>query len=170
MNLCYFNGGQSMRSVDADYQPLDGEAVFDHYASDAELNAAFPGRTEQRLLDLRARQLAAINARATELLATLSAGYPDGEVQSWAQQTREAEALATDPNAATPLLTAIAAARGLVVADLAGRVRAKVQSYAVASGQIIGQRQALEDALAAIDLDAPDAEERIGAVRWEGTV
>lgn len=116
---------------------------------------------------LRARKMADVNAAATDLLAMLSAAYPDGEVQSWGQQTREAEALALNPSAPAPLLTAIAAARGLPLAELAARVREKVQAYAVASGQIIGQRQALEDKLLAIDLASPDAEAQINAVRWE---
>ncbi|EEG10313.1 hypothetical protein [Pseudogulbenkiania ferrooxidans] len=115
---------------------------------------------------IRAASLAAINGRASELLANLSAAYPDGEVQSWAQQTREAEALAVDPGAATPMLTAIAASRGLTVEELAARVRAKVQAYAVASGRIIGQRQALEDTIHAVDLSAPDAAEQLGAIQW----
>ena len=117
----------------------------------------------------RRRQcLAAINTEAARSLSSLSAAYPDGEVQSWAQQTREAEALAIDQNAAAPLLTAIATARGLTIIELATRVRAKVAAYAVASGQIIGQRQALEDAIAAIDLTAPDAAAQLEAITWDG--
>jgi hypothetical protein len=111
-------------------------------------------------------RLGAINVRANELLAELSAAYPAGEVQSWAQQTSEADALAADPEASAPLLTAIAAARGLGVTDLAARVRAKRDAYALASGQIIGQRQALEDAINTVDLDAADAAARLEAIQW----
>ncbi|WP_024302211.1 hypothetical protein [Pseudogulbenkiania sp. MAI-1] len=128
------------------------------------------GLAAQQLLDLRARQLAAINTHATQLLAELSSSYPEGEVQSWAQQTREAEALAGDANAPTPLLTAIATARGLTVDELAGRVRAKVQAYAAASGAIIGQRQALEDMLMSVDLTAPDAATQLEAIQWPAVV
>ncbi len=120
----------------------------------------------QRLAELAARQLAAVNAGAAQALAQLSAAYPDGEVQSWAQQTREAEALAADPQAPAPLLTAIATARGLSVAELASRVLAKVQAYAMASGAVIGQRQALEDAINAVDLAAQDAAEQLAAIQW----
>lgn len=118
------------------------------------------------VVDIRSRHLAIINVRAAALLAELSGSYPDGEVQSWAQQTREAEALAINLNAAAPLLTAIATARGVPLATLAERVRAKVQAYAVASGQIIGQRQALEDAVHAVDLSAPDAAAQLEAIQW----
>lgn len=122
----------------------------------------------QQLEDLAARQLVTVNAGAALALSLLSAAYPDGEVQSWAQQTREADALVADPRVPAPLLSAIAAARGLVVTDLAARVLAKVQAYAVASGQIIGQRQALEDAISAVDLAAPDAADQLAAIQWPG--
>lgn len=121
---------------------------------------------EVPLAAVRATRLGDINAGAARALALLSAAYPDGEVQSWAQQTREAEALVADPQAPAPLLTAIAAARGLAVTELASRVLAKVDAYAVASGQIIGLRQALEDTIAVVDLAAPDAAERLAAIQW----
>ncbi|MCQ4142852.1 hypothetical protein [Vogesella sp. AC12] len=115
---------------------------------------------------LRALRLVEINAMASVALSTLSTAYPDGEVASWPQQTREAEALEVDQFASTPLLSEIAAVRGLPVLELAARVRAKVLAYAVASGQIIGQRQALEDALMAVDLLAQDAVEQMEAIQW----
>lgn len=166
MSFCYSNNGQSMRAVDPDYQPQDGEVMFDHYASDSELDAAFAGRTGQRLFDLRARQLALVNTKAAAALRILSSSYPDGEVQSWSQQTKEADALAASPDAPTPMLTAIASARGLSVTDLAARVRSKTAAYAHASGKIIGQRQVLEDALMAIDLQEPAAAEQLEAIIW----
>ena len=51
------------------------------------------------------------------------------------------------PTAATPLLSALAEARGISLPDLVERVLAKASAFAVASGSIIGQRQALEDRL-----------------------
>lgn len=166
MSYCYSNDGQSMRAVDPDYQSQPGEVVFDHYATDSELDAAFPGRVGLRLINLRTSRLGDINAHAAKLLATLSANYPEGEVQSWSQQTKEADALAANPDAPTPLLSAIATARGLSVGDLAMRVHTKANAYARASGQIIGQRQAMEDALLAIDLSAKDAVAQMEAVQW----
>ncbi|MEQ6289625.1 hypothetical protein ACFPAG_03250 [Vogesella sp. GCM10023246] len=118
------------------------------------------------VLERRRLRLLDINMEAARSLSVLSSAYPAGEVQSWPQQTREAELLAADPQALAPLLTAIAAARGLSVAELASRVQAKVQAYAMASGQIIGRRQALEDALMAVDLQAPDAAEQLEGIKW----
>ncbi len=121
----------------------------------------------QHLETLRAAQLAAINVGCNGALAQLTAQYPEREISSWPQQEREARELAANPAAPTPLLSAIAAARELPIAELAARVLAKSDAFAVASGQLIGRRQALEDTLLAIDLAAPDAAARIAAVQWE---
>lgn len=115
----------------------------------------------------RAAKIEEINAAAGRALAVLTASYPAGEVSSWGQQMAEAEALALDPSVPAPLLLAIAEARGIALADLAARVRAKRDAYAVASGKIIGQRQALEDAAMAIDMYAPDAFDKLAAIGWQ---
>ncbi|MEQ6290539.1 hypothetical protein ACFPAG_07950 [Vogesella sp. GCM10023246] len=111
-------------------------------------------------------KLADINAAAGRALAELSAGYPAGEIASWPQQTREAETIAANPEAAAPILSAIAQQRGIPVAELAQRVQAKVTAYGMASGYIIGQRQALEDAVEAVDLTAADALQQLEAITW----
>lgn len=116
---------------------------------------------------LRQARMASINAYSNNALQALTAAYPEREINSWPQQEREALSLEQDVSAAAPLLSAIASARGLDVAELAARVREKSAAFAVASGAIIGRRQALEDALAAIDLAAPDAASRIEAVQWD---
>ncbi len=113
-----------------------------------------------------ASKLAEINAGAGRALAELSAGYPAGEIASWPQQTREAEAIAANPAADAPILTAIAQQRGIGVVELAQRVLAKVAAYGMASGYIIGQRQALEDAIEAVELTAADALQQLEAIQW----
>lgn len=107
-----------------------------------------------------------INRAADERLRQLSQAYPDGEIASWPQQTTEAESLVKNLDAAAPLLRAIAAARNVPLQDLATRVRAKVAAYAEASGQIIGQRQALEDAIYKVKINAPDAIEAMDGINW----
>lgn len=99
----------------------------------------------------RSERLAGINADADTLVGELAATYPEREIQSWPQQVKEADALAVDTVAAAPLLSAMAAARGVDRADLAARVLAKASAYAAASGAIIGARQRLEDLLAAAE-------------------
>lgn len=72
-------------------------------------------------------------------LAALKAGYPDSEVLSWDKQEAEARA------GGGPLVSAMAAARGVDEQELIRRILAKAEAFAVLSGTIIGQRQALED-------------------------
>ena len=119
------------------------------------------------LTEVRARMLAQLKTDCETELSQLKADYPESEVSSWGKQEREARALLADPATATPLLSAIATARGIDLAELAARVLAKADAYAVAAGALIGRRQALEDALAAIDLAAPDAEAQIYVIHWE---
>lgn len=99
----------------------------------------------------RTERLTGINADADALVGELAATYPEREIQSWPQQVKEAEALALSPTADAPLLSALAAARGVDRADLASRVLAKASAYAAASGAIIGARQRLEDLLSAAE-------------------
>ena len=70
-------------------------------------------------------------------------------------------ALAANPQAAAPLLTAIAEARSRPVAELASRVLGKMNAYATASGSLIGRRQAAEDL---IDLAATP--EDVASIVW----
>lgn len=109
----------------------------------------------------KAAKLTEINAECQKAVAALAKDCPDSEVQSWPQQVKEAMALSADPQADAPLLTAIATARGLPVAELASRVLDKMNAYASASGVLIGQRQAAEDLItAAEDLEA------LSAISW----
>ena len=95
----------------------------------------------------KAAKLSEINAAADRAIATLTATYPDREISTFDKQESEARAYTADATASTPLLSALATARGIPLPDLVERVLAKADAFAVASGSIIGQRQALEDRL-----------------------
>ena len=97
--------------------------------------------------EVKAAQLSEINAAADRAIATLTATYPDRELATFDKQESEARAYAADATASTPLLSALAQARGIPLDELVRRVLAKADAFAVASGSIIGQRQALEDRL-----------------------
>lgn len=99
------------------------------------------------LEEVKAAKLSEINAAADRAIATLTATYPDREISTFDKQESEARAYAADPAASTPLLSALAQARGIPLDELVRRVLAKADAFAVASGSIIGQRQALEDRL-----------------------
>ncbi|TCP13773.1 hypothetical protein EV683_10518 [Crenobacter luteus] len=146
---------------------LEGQSAGQLIAADEQGRPTLASPPPPPLAERRAAALARLNAACEAALAALKADCPESEVSSWAKQEAEARALQADPATPTPLLSAIAAARGLTAAELAARVLAKSDAYAVAAGALIGRRQALEDALAAIDLGAPDAEARIDAIRWD---
>ena len=85
-------------------------------------------------------------------------GVPQFERDSWAQQSLEAQAWATDKNAPTPILAGIAQARGVPLDDLRAKALAKTNAYTALTASVAGQRQALEDQIrAAEDLAALDA-------------
>lgn len=97
-----------------------------------------------------AAQVAAeIDAAYSDAINVIAAQYPDTERDSWPKQEAEARAYLAESSAATPLLSAIATARGITVADLAARVLTNAAAYSVAGGEIIGRRQARMDAIAA---------------------
>lgn len=83
---------------------------------------------------------------------------PGFEQATWAVQAAEANAWAVDSTAATPMLSGIAAARGIDIDLLRSRALAKSVAYAALSASVTGQRQAYEDAInAATDIAAVDA-------------
>lgn len=97
--------------------------------------------------EAKAAKLSEINKAADKIMAALVSTYPDREISTFDKQEAEARAYMADPTAPTPLLSALAKARGLSMDELVKRVIAKADAFAAASGYIIGQRQALEDQL-----------------------
>ena len=99
------------------------------------------------LEEAKAAKLSEINAAADRAIGTLTATYPDREISTLDKQESEARAYAAVPTASTPLLSALAEARGISLPDLVERVLAKADAFAVATGSISGQRQARDDRL-----------------------
>lgn len=97
--------------------------------------------------EAKAAKLSEINKAADKIMAALISIYPDREISTFDKQEAEARAYMADPTAPTPLLSALAKARGISMDELVKRVIAKADAFAAASGYIIGQRQALEDQL-----------------------
>lgn len=85
---------------------------------------------------------AEIDAAYTAAIAVISASYPETERTSWAKQEAEARAWTTSLAAPTPLLSAIATARGTTLVDICARVIANADAYALYAGGVIGKRQA----------------------------
>lgn len=78
-------------------------------------------------------------------LDKLVSPYLGVERETWHVQQREAEAWQADPAANVPMITALAAARGITVADLVSKIMENVNAFRVASGVILGKQQALID-------------------------
>jgi hypothetical protein len=105
-----------------------------------------------------------LKSAAEEEANTRVSSYPDFAKITWPDQEREARAWTADDTTATPVLTVLAEARGMSVADLAPRVIAKADAYRAEALRIEGKRQALEDQVSAA-YDAGDAD-AIKAVVW----
>ncbi|MDM8214944.1 hypothetical protein QUW15_02005 [Desulfovibrio piger] len=101
------------------------------------------------LANTKARKLAEINAACDAALAALTASYPSSELLTFDKQEAEARALLAAPEAVTPFLTPLAAARGMETEALARKVIAKADAFTTASGHVIGLRQKDEDRLKA---------------------
>ena len=145
--------------ADDDNWPLEPEAYNDEVAPYVALwqaekslrdkAAAEAAEEYNSLASTKARKLAEINAACDAALAALTAGYPSSELLTFDKQEAEARALLADPEAATPFLTPLAAARGLETEELARKVIAKADAFTTASGHVIGLRQKDEDRLKA---------------------
>lgn len=120
-------------------------------------------------------RIAGINTECNQRLAAVTAAYPSSEIASWDKQELEARAYMADPAASVPLITTLAQSRGLTVADLAARILAKADQYAVKAGAIIGRRQARVDQVqtiltdhaaqvAAIEAGTGTPEEKVAAI------
>lgn len=103
----------------------------------------------QALEQAKAAKLAEINAAAETFVnrAAELDKVPDFEVATWPLQATEAQAWAANPEADTPVLAAIAAARGLDLDKLRAAALRKSQAYTALTAHVAGQRQALADKL-----------------------
>lgn len=126
-----------------------------------------PTLVELTLEQLRTAKLAEINNEYEIRAQQIVSGVPASEVQSWSKQEAEARAYRNNPEKTEALtLHALSQARGILLDVLVGRVIEKADYYSRSIGQLIGDRQKLEDRLNAIDLTAHDAAQQIEAIKW----
>ena len=119
-------------------------AVVDRYADDTAMLKGITVLKKQHE-DINERTF---TYKAKELLNA----YPDVERETWLQQRQEAAAYQADNSAATPLLSVIATARNITVADLVTKVLAKASEYDTSYGELLGKYQKNREILASIDL------------------
>lgn len=89
--------------------------------------------------------------KADKIKNDLLAGYPQTEIESFYRQEKEALAWQANNKADTPMLKQIARIRNIPFEVLVQKVIEKSEQFALAVGVIIGQRQAFEDRLLAIN-------------------
>lgn len=78
-----------------------------------------------------------VTAERDRRIKALAAGYTPTERETWSTQVSEARAVLADPAAATPMLSPMAAARGVTVAQLAARVVGLSDGFAAGTGAIM---------------------------------
>lgn len=123
----------------------------------------FPDPTIEQLIT---KKRAEINTQFNQLMNQITAGITVDEIASWDKQEAEARAYSADTNAVTPLIDALAAARGITKADLAARIITKADLFATVSGQLIGTRQGLEDQLDLLAEDDNTTAADVALVVW----
>lgn len=111
--------------------------------------------------EVKAAKLAEINAACDAEIEAIKVSYPDTEVMSWDKQEQEARALLANATATTPLIDSIASARGLGRVELANRIIANADQFAVASGASIGKRQKLKN-----EINAAATVEQVAEIVW----
>ncbi len=125
--------------ITEDMQPLtEAEAM-------AELAPPAPSLDE-----LKAAKIAEINATSQAFVDSVTAGYPEFEIQTWGKQEAEAMAWHEDPLAPTPTIDRMAARRKLDREEYLQRTYNKVQAFELVY-DIVGDRQYYADLAAAAE-------------------
>lgn len=88
----------------------------------------------------KAKMFAKIDEDFQKHTNALTAGWPEGEIKTWSIQQEEAKKYIADNSTATPMLSIIAATRGLTVLELATRVNRDATAFAQASAYYVGLR------------------------------
>ena len=130
-----------------------GKAPSEYHIFDAK-SKSFKVSDEKKAEFFKRKKEFALNNLADKADAIkngLLAGYPQTEIESFYRQEKEALAWRADNNAETPMLKQVAMVRGVPFDVLVEKVIEKASQFAVAIGVIIGQRQAFEDRLLAIN-------------------
>ncbi len=123
--------------------------------------------TPKEITILIANKRIDINDDFNTAIQQITAGYPSSEIASWDKQEAEARAFIADENAVTPLIDALATARGISKTDVADRIVAKADLFAATSGHLIGYRQSLEDLLDIIAADEDATADDVAAIVWD---
>lgn len=109
-------------------------------------------------------QKISITTQFEAAMQQITATVPANEISSWTKQEGEARRWIANNTVATPLIDALTQARGIEKTELVNRIILKADLFAGISGQLIGKRQALEDALDALPETA--TAEQVASINW----
>lgn len=90
-----------------------------------------------------------IRTRYAAQMAAVASPYQLEERETWFTQLKEADEWLADNTTVTPMLTAMAEARGISVADLVAKIKVNDGLFRQAIGELLGAQQAELDGLAA---------------------
>ena len=130
-----------------------GKAPSEYHVFDSKSKSFKVSDTEKAEFFKRKKEalLNTLADKADAIKGGLLAGYPQTEIESFYRQEKEALAWMVDKNADAPMLKQVSRVRGVPFEVLVEKVIEKASQFAVAIGVIIGQRQAFEDRLLAIN-------------------
>lgn len=120
---------------------------IDEYAAAHKENVTTETPHVPTLEELKAAKLSEINSKYNAATSSLVSTYPQTELLTFDKQESEARAWTADNSAETPLVDMLAAGRQIDKAELARRIIAKADAFALATGYLTGQRQRYEDLL-----------------------
>lgn len=89
-----------------------------------------------------------IRTEYAKKMAAVAAPYKQEERETWFTQLKEADEWLIDNTVATPMLTAMATARGITVAIMVGKVKENDTRFRQAIGALLGEQQRELDLLA----------------------
>lgn len=117
-----------------------------------------PGPT---LAQQKSLKFAEIEQAAEAAVAPITAAYPIAERDTWPIQEAEAVAWTANSTAPTPILNAIATARGQTLAAVAANVLTKAAAFKALAGATFGKRKAKRDLI-----DAATTAAELSAIAW----
>ena len=104
----------------------------------------YPAPSVEELVEIKATE---IRQRYAAIMAGVVKPYQQAERETWFTQLKEADEWLADNQAQIPMLSAMAAARGITVATMVAKVKENDALYRDAIGQILGAQQAELDRL-----------------------
>ena len=89
----------------------------------------------------RAEAAEQIRNRYAKVMEQIVKPYSDTEQKTWFSQLKEADEWLHDASTPTPMLSALAANRGITINELVAKVKHNDQRYRAAVGAILGKQQ-----------------------------